>query len=113
MQGLDRFPEFLRTLPEIELPVPDARGWLMQGEGQQIVFVEFDRTTEFPEHTHQEQWEWPVAGSVVLHREGASTEYGPGDNFFIPAGVPHGASVRAGYKAMILFNSSDRYKRKA
>ena len=112
MPRIERFPDFVRALPEIELPVAGARGWLIQGEKHQVVFVEFDRTIEFPEHTHDDQWEWPVAGRVVLRREGAATEHGPGDSFFIPAEVPHSATVYAGYKAMIVFNARDRYKAK-
>jgi quercetin dioxygenase-like cupin family protein len=110
VQGIHQFPDFLHTLPEIDLPVPGAKGWLIQGERQQIVFVEFHETTEFPEHSHEEQWEWVVAGRAILHREGTSTTHQPGDNFYIPAGVPHGATIEAGYKALIIFNSPDRYK---
>jgi quercetin dioxygenase-like cupin family protein len=113
MQGIQQFPDFIRALPQIELPVTGAQGWLIQGERQQVAFIEFQETVEFPEHQHGEQWEWVLAGRVVLHREGTSTEYLPGDNFFIPAGVPHGASVQAGYKALLIFNAPDRYRLKA
>jgi hypothetical protein len=41
-----------------------------------------------------------------------SREYGPGDNFFLPAGVPHGGSIQAGYRALIVLNEADKYKRK-
>lgn len=35
----EKIPAFVRTLPEIELPVPGARGWLIQGAGQQAMVV--------------------------------------------------------------------------
>jgi quercetin dioxygenase-like cupin family protein len=44
--------------------------------------------------------------------QGESREYGPGDNFFLPAGVPHGGSIQAGYRALIVLNEADKYKRK-
>ena len=112
MKEIDEFPEFIKGLPEIELPVPGSRGYLMQGASQQIVFMEFNQDIEMPEHTHAEQWEFPLAGKAVLHIDGDSREYRAGDNFYIPANVPHGATVPAGYKAMAIFNTPDRYSPK-
>ena len=83
---------------------------MIQGEEQQVVFIECDEDVEIPEHAHAEQWEFSLAGSVVLHCDGVSTEYKRGDNFYIPAGLPHSGSIRAGYRAMMIFNSPDRYK---
>jgi quercetin dioxygenase-like cupin family protein len=105
-------PAFLRTLPAVDVPFRGARGWLLQGAGQQVVFLEFGEAVEVPEHSHAEQWEIALAGSVVLHMDGKSVRYGPGESFFIPAGTPHAASVEAGYQAMILFNQADRYRPK-
>ena len=110
MKQVREFPDFIRGMPEMELPIPGARGWLLQGEGRQVAFAEFDETVEVPEHSHAEQWEFPIAGKVVLHRGGQSVEYRPGESFFLAAGEPHGATVHAGYKAMILFNEGGRYK---
>jgi quercetin dioxygenase-like cupin family protein len=112
MAPIEEFPAFVRALPEIDLPFPGGRGWLLQGQGHQVAFMEFDEGLEVPEHSHEEQWEFPVAGKVVLHMKGDSREFLPGEDFFIPAGVPHGATVHAGYKAIIFFNSKDRYKTK-
>jgi len=112
MKNIAHFPEFIMTLPEVELPFAGARGWLLQGSAQQTVFIEFNETVDVPEHTHAEQWEFALAGRVVLHRQGSSKEYKAGENFFLPAGLPHSARVYAGYKAMIVFNAPDRYKSK-
>ena len=109
---MDEFPEFIRALPEIDLPFPNCRGWLMQGENQQTVFAEFPEGLEMPEHTHAEQWEFPIAGYVTLTCQGEMKVYRPGDNFFIPADVPHSAVVSEGYRAFMIFNSPDRYKPK-
>lgn len=113
MPQVKRFPDFLTFLPEVDLPFAGARGWLIQGDKVQVVFIEFSAPLEVPEHAHAEQWEFVVSGQVELRMQGGSRKYGAGDNFFIPAAVPHAATVQAGYRAIIVFNEPDRYKRKA
>lgn len=113
MPHVTTFPDFIKSCPELDLPFRGARGWLVQGEGQQVAFIEFSEAVEVPQHSHEEQWEFIVAGRGVLHIEGESRAYETGDSFFIPSGVPHAATVQAGYKALILFNSPERYKPKA
>lgn len=108
--ALRDFPDFVKNLPEIDLPFDGVRGWLIQGEKQQTVFVEFLVDVEVPEHAHGDQWEFPVAGRAELHREGGTEVYEAGDNFFVPAGQPHAATVYAGYRAMMVFDDPDRYR---
>jgi len=103
------FPAFVRDLPGIDLPVPGARGWTLQGPTQQAVFLEFEETVEIPDHSHGDQWELPLAGRVELRSEGSLRRCGPGEMFFIPAGQVHGATVSAGYKAVVFFDAPDRY----
>ena len=110
MPDLKGFPEFVRSLPELDLPFPGARGWLIGGEKQQVVFVEFSETVEVPEHQHEEQWERALAGAVDLQVDGNARRYESGESFVIPAGKPHGGTVHSGYKALIVFNAPDRYK---
>jgi quercetin dioxygenase-like cupin family protein len=106
------FPEFVRALPEVDFPFSGARGWLLQGGDQQVVFLEIDEPIAVPEHQHEEQWELVLAGGVELNCGGTVKRYEAGESFFIPAGVPHSASVHAGYKALIVFNSPSRYATK-
>jgi quercetin dioxygenase-like cupin family protein len=113
MAQIEKFPDFLTTLPEVDLPFSGGRGWLFQGTEKQIVFIEFSETCKVPEHAHAEQWEIVVSGEVQLRMGGESREYGVGDNFYIPADVPHAATVKAGYRAIVVFNQRDRYKEKA
>jgi quercetin dioxygenase-like cupin family protein len=110
MMGLDGLPDFVRRNPAVDFPFPGVRGWLIQSDRQQTVFVEFLETVEVPEHTHADQWEFVISGKAVLHREGSSETFAPGDNFFVPAGQPHAATVHAGYTALIVFDAPDRYQ---
>ncbi|MGD9547716.1 MAG: cupin domain-containing protein [Candidatus Krumholzibacteriia bacterium] len=110
MTPLQPIPAFLKLNPEIELSLPGARGWLIQGVGQQVVFLEFDETVVVPEHSHAEQWEFALAGRVDLNRAGRTETVTAGENFFVPAGQAHSATVHAGYRALIVFNVPDRYR---
>lgn len=109
MLGIDRFPEFVTGLPEVDFPFPGVRGWVLQGDRHQVVFAEFDRTVEVPEHSHEEQWEIVLSGGLLLRMDGTEREYRAGEVFFIPAGTPHAADVQAGYRAIIVFNEPGRY----
>jgi quercetin dioxygenase-like cupin family protein len=105
-------PPFLEALPEVDIPLPGVTGRLLQAGERQVVFAEFAETVEVPEHAHQEQWEFCLAGRVDLRIGGEIVTHEAGDNFYIPAGVPHGAVVHAGYRAMMVFNARDRYRAK-
>jgi quercetin dioxygenase-like cupin family protein len=113
MSAVERFPDFIGRLPALDLPFPGVTGRVIQDAGHQVVFLDFPETIEVPEHTHEDQWEFALAGKVELRREGRTEVYGPGGQFFIPAGTPHAATVHAGYKALIVFAAPDRYPLKA
>jgi quercetin dioxygenase-like cupin family protein len=104
------FPEFVDGLPELDIDLPGVSGRLLQAENHQVVFIHFAERTLVPEHSHAAQWELVVAGEVELTRDGETRTHRAGDSFTIPAGVPHGAVVHAGYRAVIVFDQADRYR---
>jgi len=104
------FPDFVRALPELDLPFTGASGHLLQGVAQQVAFIRFTADTLVPPHSHRAQWEIPIAGEVRLTRGGVERTHGVGQPFYIPAGEEHGAFVRAGYRAIIIFDQRDRYR---
>jgi quercetin dioxygenase-like cupin family protein len=112
MPRVEAIPEFVKALPDVDIPISGARGWLLAGETQQVVFLKFAETVEVPEHSHAEQWEIVVAGDVELRIGGETIRHSAGDSFFIPAGTPHAATVHAGYQALLVFNAPDRYRAK-
>jgi quercetin dioxygenase-like cupin family protein len=112
MRGIDKFPEFVTGLPEVDLPFAGASAWLIHGDRKQVVFAEFNEAVEVPEHSHQEQSEIVLSGSVLLRMDGKEREYRAGEAFFVPAGTLHAADVQAGYRAVIVFNEPGRYRAK-
>jgi quercetin dioxygenase-like cupin family protein len=107
------FPQFIRDLPAVDVPFPGVEGYLMQGENQQVAFLEFETDADVPDHSHNAQWELVIDGQVDLRMGGETTTYRAGDSFYIPAGEAHGALVHAGYRAVVFFDQADRYQTKA
>ena len=106
------FPDAIRRLPLAEVPLDGVAAYISQADDHQILFMEFDRDVEVPSHSHGAQWAVVVAGSLDLTIGGEERTYGPGDHYFIPAGVEHSARIRAGYADVTFFADRDRYKPK-
>lgn len=106
------FPEFIKNRPPIDLPYPGVHGYLIQGRREQVVFMEFDRDTIVPEHSHASQWEIVIEGTVDLTVDGTTKTYTKGGCFHIPKDAPHAATVHKGYRCVMIFDQSDRYHRK-
>ena len=110
MEGI--FPKPITSLPEAAIPADGAIGYLSQGENNQVIFMEFEKDIEIPEHSHESQWEIVVAGKVDYYEEGVKHTYRKGDRFYIPKGIKHSAKVYAGYASVAFFNQKERYKKK-
>jgi quercetin dioxygenase-like cupin family protein len=106
------FPEPISDLPEVDIPVEGAKGYLSQGENNQVIFMEFSKDVDIPEHSHESQWEVVVNGKVDLDAGDIKKTYRRGDTFFIPKGAKHSGRVYAGYVSVAFFNEKQRYKKK-
>ncbi len=104
------FPEPLRDLPEADIPLEGVKSYLSQGETHQIVFMEFSKDVELPEHSHESQWGVVLEGTIDLIIDGVKQTFTRGDRYFIPRGVKHSAKIYAGYADITFFNQKDRYK---
>lgn len=104
------FPDFVRGLPEADLPFEGLRGWLLQSEDGQVLFMETDVDVDVAEHSHGDQWGIVVDGQIELTIGGETAIYRRGDSYCIPAGVEHGARLFAGFKALDYFKDRDRYR---
>ena len=106
------FPEPVLNLPEADISLEGAKAYLSQGEDYQIIFMEFEKNVEVPEHSHGSQWEIVLEGKVDYWEDGVKQTFRKGDRFFIQKGKKHHAKVYAGYASIVLFNQKERYKRK-
>ena len=103
------FPLMVTRLPRADIPVPGLTSYLAQAGDQQFVFMSFDHDVDVAEHSHAAQWGVVLDGEMELHVAGQRLDLVRGDQYFIPEGAPHRASIRAGYKDLTLFDQGDRY----
>ena len=107
------YPELIRSLPEIEAPVPGVRGWLLQGPRSQAVFFDIEAGIRIPPHSHCAQWGLVVEGEISLTIFGHAKTYRKGEWYFIPAGAVHSAEVDSRVNVIDVFDDPARYKPKA
>jgi quercetin dioxygenase-like cupin family protein len=107
------FPELIKNLPQADVPLSGVKAYLSQSENHQIVFMEFSKDIELPEHSHESQWGIVLEGKIDLTVDGVKRTYSRGDRYFIPKGVKHQAKIYAGYADITFFNQKDRYKAKS
>jgi len=104
------FPDIIAKLPKADIGIEGVDAYLFQGEKQQILFMNFKKDVEIPEHSHEAQWGVILDGEIELTIEGEKYVLKKGDTYFIPKGVKHSARIKKGYKDITLFNQKDRYK---
>jgi len=104
------YPGLITKLPEADIPFDGVRGWLMQGNDQQVVFFEIEPIGEVEPHSHGAQWGVVFEGEMELSIGGVTRTYVKGDRYYIPAGVTHGAVFRKKTWVMDVFADGDRYK---
>jgi mannose-6-phosphate isomerase-like protein (cupin superfamily) len=104
------YPEFVRALPEADIPIDGVKAWLHQGSDHQIVFMEFTKDAEVPAHSHEAQWGVVLDGEAELTIDGKPRVLKKGDSYWLEAGQVHSAKIYAGYKDLTFFNQRDRYK---
>jgi len=107
------YPEFLRKLPEADLPVEGLRGWMLQGPRGLALFLRAEREVFLPKHAHGHQWGIVVDGTMDLTIGGETKTYRQGDSYFVPAGVEHSGKLSPDFRAIDFFEDPNRYKPKA
>lgn len=103
------FPPSVLNLPEADIPLEGIKAYLSQGENHQIIFMEFSKDVELPEHSHESQWGIVLEGKIELTIDGEKNVYTKGDRYFIPKDVKHFGKIHGGYADMTFFNQKDRY----
>ncbi len=107
------YPEMIKSLPEIEIPIDGIRGWLLQSTNKQVVFFEIEPVGNMPDHSHCSQWGIVVDGEMELTINDQMKVYRKGDSYFIPAGVVHSANFPTKVMVIDVFDDPERYKIKS
>ncbi len=106
------FPEPIRSLPEADIPIDGVKAYLSQAASHQLIFMQFEKDADLPEHSHAAQVGFVLNGTIELTIGGMKNIYHKGDIYCIPKGVKHSGKIHAGYADITYFNQSDRYKEK-
>jgi quercetin dioxygenase-like cupin family protein len=110
-----QFPEFMQAFPALDVPFPEdvVQSSAVRSDAGLVVFFTFLKDMELPPHAHKAQWGTVIEGELILTIGGETRTYRPGDSYLIPAGVEHGAKVKAGSKVIDVFEETDRYPLRA
>lgn len=106
------YPEFIRNLPQADLPIEKVVGYLFQGTHGQICFFEFESGTEVPAHSHGNQWGVVLDGEFNLTMNGKTRTLRRGDSYYILAGTVHSAKFEQSCRILDFFEDVDRYEPK-
>ena len=106
------YPEFIRNLPEADVPVEGIRGWLLEDGNRQVVFFDILPTAVVPPHSHCAQWGIMLKGEMDLTIVGVTRKVVKGDLYFIPEDAQHSAEFRSRVNVIDIFDAADRYKPK-
>lgn len=100
---MEIFPDAIKNLPLADIPVDGLKAYLSQGENNQVLFMEFDKDTDLPEHSHESQYGIVLEGRIDLVINGEKKSFTKGDRYYIPAGVKHSGKIHAGYADVSFF----------
>jgi len=105
------FPDFIRAFPALDVPFPDevVSTNVTHSPAGLTVFFTFHQDVELPPHSHKGQWGIVVDGEVEITMDGTTHVFTTGDSYNIPSGTVHAVKVKAGTKAIDVFEEPDRY----
>jgi len=106
------FPEPIRELPEADIPLEGVTAHLSESGTHQILFMQFEKDVDLPEHAHAAQVGFVLEGRIDLEIDGERKSFTKGDRYCIPAGVKHSGKICAGYADITFFAEPNRYSSK-
>lgn len=107
------YPEFIKALPQADLPMAGVNGYILGGPTAQGVFFEIPEGSVVPEHSHSDQWGVVLAGEIEFTVEGNTRHCKAGDSYYVPAGAMHGAKTLSDARILEVFDVPDRWKPRA
>ena len=60
------FPQIIKELPEMDIPIEGLKAYLAQENNNQILFMEFEEDVEIPPHKHKAQCGIVLEGKIDL-----------------------------------------------
>ena len=103
------FPAPIRKLPKADIPLEGLTAFLSQSSSHQVLFMEFEKDVDLPEHSHNAQVGFVLEGKIELVIGGEKHPFTKGERYYIPAGVNHSAKIYAGYVDITFFDEPNRY----
>ena len=105
------YPDFIMSFPGIDVPFPEdvVQTAVVKSDDALVVFFTFLKDMVLPMHSHGAQWGTVVEGEIEFTIGGETRIYRAGDSYSIPAGVEHGAVIKAGARVIDVFEETDRY----
>jgi mannose-6-phosphate isomerase-like protein (cupin superfamily) len=106
---MNDFPEFMRRpankIAEADQATPGVEGFIFDGaDGSQMAFWTCDETRASTAHVHDyDEYMLVVQGCYTLIVNGKRIPVMPGEEYFIPRGVPHSGEVLAGTRTIHAF----------
>lgn len=101
----------ITDLPEADIQFEGMKGWILQGERQQLVFFEMEPIAIVPEHSHDyAQWGMVIEGRMKLTIDGKPRMCGKGDEYVIPARSKHSATFPSKCRVMDFFSEKTRFR---
>lgn len=113
MSRNEPYADFIKALPQADIPMEGPLAYLLTGGPSQVVFFDLPAGTEVPPHSHGAQWGIIVDGELDFTIGGVTETYRQGDSYYIGAGVEHSAKVKNHCRAIDVFADPDRYQPKA
>jgi len=106
------FSEPIRNLPEADIPLVGITAYLSQSDTHQIIFMQFEKDVDLPEHAHAAQIGIVLEGKIELVIGGEAHSFTKGDRYYIPEGIAHSGKIYAGYADITFFDEPNRYSAK-
>ena len=105
------YPAFIQAFPGLAVPFSpeQVRIHAIRSDAGLVVFFDFLQDVAIPPHAHKGQWGTVVEGEIELTIDGVPRVFGPGASYDIPAGTVHAVRIKAGTKAIDVFEEPDRY----
>jgi quercetin dioxygenase-like cupin family protein len=112
MSQTEPFADFIKALPQADIPMEGPLAYLLTGGPCQVVFFDLPAGSEVPPHSHGAQWGIVVDGELELTIGGQNKTYRQGDSYFIGDGVVHSGKIESRCQVIDVFADADRYQPK-